>query len=518
MARLRNLVIVLGDQLDLESSALRDFDVARDLIWMAEVSAESTYVLSHRVRIAYFLAAMRHFAEELRARRFRVEYRRLDDAGNTGALDRELIASIKKLKPEGLVMVEAGEYRVEQMMKAAAARACVPLEIRTDEHFYCSREQFSIWTKGHKQHLRMEFFYREMRRKSGVLMDGSEPHGGRWNFDAENRKSFGSSGPGLLTPKPQAFPPDEITRAVIELVEKMFPNHPGSLASFELPVTHAQAEIALNDFLAFRLAEFGDYQDAMWTDEPFLHHSRISAAMNLKLINPRRVVMAVEDGYRRGNAPLAAAEGFIRQILGWREYVRGIYWTFMPQYLEHNALQATEKLPDFYWDGRTDMECLRQSIGQTLEYGYAHHIQRLMVTGLYSLLFGVDPMEIHKWYLAIYWDAVEWVELPNVIGMSQFADGGLMASKPYVASGKYISRMSNYCRHCRYNPDEAVGQNACPFTTMYWDFLMKHEDMLARNPRMIMQVRNLKRLTEERKQAIRKQAMEHRANLKKGSY
>ncbi len=517
MARLRNLIIVLGDQLDIESAALRDFDPAQDAIWMAEVAAESTHVPSHRVRIAYFLSAMRHFAEDLRARKFRLEYRNLNDAGNTGSLDSELIASIRKRRPERLIMAEAGEYRVEEMIKAAAAQAGVPLEILADDHFYCSRTEFAAWAKGRKQ-LRMEFFYREMRRKSGVLMCGSEPEGGRWNFDTENRKSFPKAGPSMQAKRPMGFPPDKITGEVIDLVNQRFPNHPGSLAAFDLPVTRADAETALKDFVAHRLPEFGEYQDAMWTGEPFLFHSRISAAMNLKLINPRRVVMAVEDAYHRSHASLAGTEGFIRQVLGWREYVRGIYWTFMPQYVERNALNATEKLPDFYWDGKTDMECLRQCIGQTLEHGYAHHIQRLMVTGLYSLLFGVDPAEIHRWYLAIYWDAIEWVEMPNVIGMSQFADGGIMASKPYAASGKYISRMSNYCQHCRYQPDESVGRDACPFTTLYWDFLLKHENSLAKNPRMVMQIRNLARLTPEKKQAIKSQATAHRASINKGSY
>ena len=503
--------------MDSESAAFQNFDPDQDGIWMAEVAAESTYVLSHKVRIVYFLSAMRHFADELHSRKFRVEYRRLDDTANTGALDTELGVAIKKLKPQGLIMVEPGEYRVEEMLKAAAAKAGVHLEIRPDEHFYCGREEFAEWAKAHKQ-LRMEFFYREMRRKTGVLMENAEPEGGRWNFDTENRKSFGPKGPGTLARKPRAFLPDKITHEVINLAQKRFPDHPGSLASFDLPVTKAHAETALKDFVDHRLADFGDYQDAMWTAEPFLYHSRLSAAMNLKLLNPRRVVMAVEDAYKRGRAPLAAAEGFIRQILGWREYVRGVYWTFMPDYVKRNALNAHEKLPDFYWDGKTDMECLRQAIGQTLEHGYAHHIQRLMVTGLYSLLFGVNPLEIHKWYLAIYWDAVEWVEMPNVTGMSQFADGGVMASKPYVASGKYISRMSNYCKHCRYRPDESVGEDACPFTTMYWDFLLKHETMLAKNPRMLMQVRNLKRLSDDQKKAIQKQAASHRADQKKGSY
>ena len=517
MPGIRSLVIVLGDQLDAESTALRGFDPSLDVVWMAEVESESTHVLSHRVRITYFLAAMRHFAEERRADGLRVEYRRLDDAHNAGSLDAELIAAVKRLKPKRLIVAEPGEYRVEQMLKAAADSAGVPLEIRPDEHFFCSREKFAEYARKHPQ-LRMEFFYREMRRSSGVLMQGKEPEGGRWNFDSENRKSFGAKGPGLLIPQPCSFQPDQITQEVIEMVQKRFPNHPGSLEAFVLPVTAAQAEIALKEFVEERLPSFGDYQDAMWTDEPFLYHSRISAAMNLKLLNPRRVLMAVEDAYRRGHVPLAAAEGYIRQILGWREYVRSVYWTYMPEYVDRNALQATERLPDFYWDGDTNMECLRQSVGQTLRFGYAHHIQRLMVTGLYSLLFGVDPVEIHKWYLAIYWDAVEWVEMPNVIGMSQFADGGLMGSKPYIASGKYIHRMSNYCQHCRYKPDEAVGEQACPFTTMYWDFLLKHESLLAKNQRMVMQVRNLKRLSEERKAAIRQQAAEHRASVPKGRY
>ncbi len=516
MPRIRKLVIVLGDQLDLDSSVLTDFDPAQDVVWMAEVAEESTHVPSHRVRIAYFLSAMRHFAAELQARKYRVEYRFLDDTANTGSLGTELAAVIRKLRPEGVVMTEAGDYRVEEMLKAAAAKSGVPLEIRVDNHFYCSREEFAGWAKAHKQ-LRMEFFYREMRRKSGVLMNGTDPEGGVWNFDSENRKSFGKGGPSQGRP-PLTFAPDGVTREVIALVERMFPKHPGSLKHFRLPVTAAQAEAALKDFVEHRLADFGDYQDAMWTGQPFLYHSLLSAAMNLKLMNPRRVVMAVEDAYRRGKAPIAATEGFIRQILGWREYVRGIYWTFMPQYVQKNALQAKEKLPDFFWTGDTEMECLRQVVGQTLEFGYAHHIQRLMVTGLYSLLFGVDPVAIHQWYLAIYWDAVEWVEMPNVIGMSQFADGGIMASKPYAATGKYISRMSNYCQHCRYKPEDSVGEEACPFTTLYWDFLLRHEAVLAKNPRMSLQVRNLSRLAPEKRKAIQRQAAEHREGTAKGGY
>lgn len=517
MAAVRRLVVVPGDQLDLKSAAFDDFDVKRDLVWMAEVTGESTYVLSHKVRIAYFLSAMRHFAEEVRKRGFRLEYRALEAAGNRQDLKAELQAAIDEFRPERLVVVEPGEWRIEQMIRQLSAELHVALDILPDRYFYCSRSEFADWAKAHKQ-LRMEFFYREMRKRTGVLMENGEPVGGRWNFDRENRKSFGREGPGLLLQKHRTFPPCKITADVIALVNARFAEHPGTLEHFALPVTARDAQAALNDFICNRLPYFGDYQDAMWTDEPVLFHSQISAAMNLKLLDPRAVLMQVEDAYHRGHAPLASVEGYVRQILGWREYVRGIYWTYMPRYLEGNALKATEKLPDFYWDGRTDMNCLKQSIGQTLAYGYAHHIQRLMVTGLYALLFGVEPLEVHKWYLAIYWDAVEWVELPNTVGMSQFADGGLMASKPYIASGKYISRMSNYCQCCRYRPSDAIGKYACPYTTLYWDFLIRHEEMLAKNPRTVMQVRNLARLSADRKSQIRKQAAAIRERTPKGAY
>jgi deoxyribodipyrimidine photolyase-related protein len=370
----------------------------------------------------------------------------------------------------------------------------------------------------------MEFFYREMRRQHRVLMNGDEPEGGVWNLDAANREHFGKAGPGPIS-EPVAFPPDELTREVLALVEKRFAQHPGSLRHFDWPVTRAQASTALRDFIEHRLPDFGCYQDAMWTErgdllgdqvrrrQTFLFHSRLSAALNLKLLDPREVIAAAEAAYRAGHAPLASVEGFIRQVLGWREYVRGIYWHFMPRYRELNLLNATAPLPEFYWTGQTDKNCLREVIGQTLNYGYAHHIQRLMVTGLFALLLGVKPQAVHQWYLAMYVDAVEWVELPNTFGMSQFADGGLMASKPYVASGRYIQRMSNYCAGCRFDPARATGENACPFTTLYWDFLMRQEKLLARNPRMTMQLKNLGRFSLEEEMKIRNQAQALRKSL-----
>jgi deoxyribodipyrimidine photolyase-related protein len=500
----RTLVLVLGDQLDTGSSAFDGFDPSRDAVWMAEVAEESTHVWSHKARTALFLSAMRHFRDRLTSKGCRVEYRQLDEADNRGSLAAELERAVATLKPERLVVTECGDHRVREALATTAARLGLSLDRRPDRHFFATLDEFARHAKGRKQ-LRLEFFYRELRKKTGILMDGDEPAGGEWNYDADNRGAFGKKGPGTL-PDPVTFPPDQTTREVLDLVGARFADHPGSLEHFDWPVTPEDARHALDDFIAHRLADFGTYQDAMWMDEPYLYHSRISTALNLKLLDPRDVCAAAEQAYRAGRVPLAAAEGFIRQVLGWREYVRGIYWRFMPEYATRNSLHADRPLPPFFWTGETDMNCLRQAISQTLKYGYAHHIQRLMVTGLFALLLGVEPKRIHEWYLAVYVDAVEWVELPNVIGMSQFADGGVMASKPYAATGKYIQRMSNYCTGCRYDPAERIGDTACPFTTLYWDFLMRHESLLAANQRMALQVKNLDRIPAAEKQAIRGQA------------
>jgi deoxyribodipyrimidine photolyase-related protein len=503
---MRNLVLVLGDQLDRGSAAFDGFDPKLDRVWMAEVDEESQHVPSHKARIVLFLSAMRHLQVELEERGWSTDYREIDSRGNTGSLSGELLRSIRRHRPERLILVQPGDHRVLESLLGAAAKAELPVELRPDRHFLCSPEEFDRHAAGRKA-LRMEFFYREMRRRHGVLMDGTEPAGGQWNFDPDNRGTFGKSGPKNVPPPP-VFKPDHITRQVIDLVQKRFPNHPGQIEDFNWPVTPAEADQALQSFLAERLPDFGRYQDAMWEGEPFLYHSLISTSLNLKLLSPRAVIEQAEAAYRAGRAPLAAVEGFIRQILGWREYVRGVYWRFMPEYLEGNTLEAERPLPDFYWTGDTPMNCLRQSIGQTLRHGYAHHIQRLMVTGLYALLAGIHPRHVHEWYLAVYVDAVEWVELPNTLGMSQYADGGIMASKPYVASGKYIQRMSNYCSGCRFDPSQRTGPHACPITTLYWDFLLRHEARLRGNQRMTMQLRNARNLSEEQRIAIRRQAAE----------
>lgn len=504
----RHLILVLGDQLDPDSAVYDGIDPGRDVVWMVEAAQESTKVWTSKPRIALFLAAMRHHAEALRSRGFAVQYHRL---GAHPSLTGALKATLKELQPTRVLWVSAGEWQVQADLEAVVRAFGCPFELRPDRHFLCTPEQFAHHARGRKQ-LRMEFFYREMRQSTGILVRDGKPEGGEWNFDAENRQSFGKEGPELHLP-PKRFQPDGITRDVIQTVETNFATHPGELRAFDWPVTPLEAQQALDDFIEHRLPGFGQFQDAMWTGEPWLFHSRLSAALNLKLIHPRTVVLAAEQAYRESKVPLAAAEGFIRQILGWREYVRGVYWLYMPGYIGRNALGASEPLPDFYWTAKTDMQCLHHALRQTLELGYAHHIQRLMVTGLYALLLGVDPKAVHQWYLAVYVDAVEWVELPNTLGMSQYADGGVMASKPYIASGKYIDRMSNYCKGCRYDPAESTGPKACPFTTLYWDFLIRHEATLQSNPRMVMQVRNLQRLNAAKRQAISDAATQHRSTV-----
>jgi len=501
---MRNLVIVLGDQLNEDASALVDFDSAQDAVWMAEVDEESTHIASSKQRTTLFLSAMRHFAQDRKKKGWAVHYSEIDSEDNTGTLAGELEKTIKLTKPKKLIMTAPGDWRVLQKIRELSRAINLDLEIRDDTHFFSTVRDFSDHAASRKQ-LRLEFFYREMRLKNGVLMDGKKPVGGAWNFDAENRESFGKQGPGVL-PQPSRFEPDAITKKVIQLVNRRFASHPGSIATFGWPVNRSQALQALDAFIEHRLPNFGRFEDAMWEGEAWLYHSHLSCALNLKLLNPREVVAAATRAYEKGLAPLAGVEGFIRQILGWREFVRGIYWTQMPSYIDRNEMKATAPLPSFYWTGATDMACMRDAIQQTLQHGYAHHIQRLMVTGLYALLLGVKPKEVHAWYLGVYVDAVEWVELPNTLGMSQFADGGLMSSKPYIASGKYIDRMSNHCKGCRYDPAQSTGENACPFTTLYWDYLDRHADQLAKNPRMLMQLKNLNRLTSTQRELITSQA------------
>jgi deoxyribodipyrimidine photolyase-related protein len=501
--KVRSLIIVLGDQLNEDSAAFDGFDKDFDIVCMAEVKSESNHVWSHKARIAVFLSGMRHFAHRLEEKKYHVVYQTLDDPHALSSFKDVFGTWIKKYQPQKVIVVEPGEYRVLTELASLTKSLAVDLEVKQDRSFLSSVDDFKNYAKDKKQ-IRMEFFYREMRRRHNILMDEKDPIGGKWNFDQENRKSFGKQGPGKL---PELiFNQDKTTKDVISLVNKLFKDHPGSLENFNWTVTPEEAQKCLDFFIKNLLPEFGNWQDAMWEGEAFLYHSRLSVAMNLKLISPLKVIKAAEKAYHQGKASLPAVEGFIRQILGWREYVRGVYFSLMPGYLERNFLNAYEKLPPLYWSGKTEMNCLKTVINQTMDYGYAHHIQRLMITGLFSLLYGVNPKEIHEWYLAVYVDAIEWVELPNTLGMSQYADGGVMASKPYIASGKYVSRMSNYCKGCRFDPGISHGEKACPFTTLYWDFVRKHKNLLEKNPRLGMQVKNWNKFSPEDQKEIMKQA------------
>ncbi len=491
------LRVVLGDQLSPDLPTLADLDRARDVVLMMEVAAEATYVRHHKQKLVLFLSAMRHFAAELAARGIRVDYVRLDDPANSGSFDGEIARALARHRVDRIVVTEPGEWRIEQAMADWSARFGLPVEVRADARFYASRARFEKWARG-RRGWRLEHFYREMRREHGVLMDGDQPAGGAWNFDPENRKRLPAD---MATPPRRRFAPDAVTREVMALVEARFPDHFGTLATFGWPVTRAEALAALADFVDTALPRFGDYQDAMKAGAPFLFHSLLAPALNIGLLSPREACAAAEAAWRDGRAPINAVEGFVRQVLGWREYVRGVYWTLMPAYAASNALSAARPLPDFYWTGDTDMRCVAQAVAATRDHAYSHHIQRLMVTGNFALLAGIAPQEIERWYLAVYADAVEWVEMPNTLGMATFADGGRMASKPYAASGAYIDRMSDFCRGCAYDVKQKTGPKACPFNRLYWAFLIRNRGMLEGNPRLTMPYRTLAGWSTERQAA-----------------
>ena len=487
----KRLVLILGDQLDLRSAALQDFNPSADEIIMIESANEAKYVWSHKAKIALFLSAMRHFAVALEKQGYQLTYVK----GSSLALVDVLKEQILQKKVRHLICIEPGEWRLKREIISLANELGIELEMRGDDHFYCSSEEFMDWA-ANKKELRLEYFYRLMRKKHHILIDADgNPEGGQWNFDQDNRKPYPRKGPGLID-APAAFEVDEITQEVLDFVGKTYPNHPGSLESFNWPVTRDQAVQALEYFIEYRLRNFGVYQDAMWTDTPFGWHSLLSSALNLKLLNPREVVNAVIVAWKKYALDLSTVEGFIRQILGWREFVRGMYYFDMPKMAQDNYYQHQRSLPKWYWTGQTQMACMQDAISQTLQYGYAHHIQRLMVTGNFALLAEILPQQVCEWYLAVYVDAIEWVELPNTAGMALFANGGRFTSKPYIASGAYIKRMSNYCDSCQYKPEIRYGDNACPITTLYWNFLIKHRDQFEASPRTRLMTANLKRISD----------------------
>lgn len=497
-ARAKTLRLVFGDQLSHTLSSLQDA-THDDIILMVEIMGEATYAPHHKQKLVLVFSAMRHFAKELKDKGFCVDYVRLDDAQNTGDFTGEVVRALGRHNIARIILTEPSEYRVRLVVEGWMHHFPVPVTMREDDRFLCTHARFEAFAKTRKT-LRMEFFYRQMRRLTGYLMAGEDPIGGVWNFDSENRKALPE---GAAVPKRLRFPADAMTRAVMALVREKFAHHFGDLDSFAWPVTRQEALLALTHFITEILPNFGTYQDAMKSNAPFLFHSLISTSLNLGLLDAREVCQAAEQAYHDGHAPLNAVEGFIRQIIGWREYIRGIYWHFMPDYAHTNELCATRPLPNFYWTGETKLNCLRQTIKDTHTNAYAHHIQRLMVTGNFALLCDIAPRAIEEWYLAVYADAYDWVELPNVHGMVMFADGGVLASKPYAASGAYINRMSDYCKACPFDVKQRTGEKACPFNYLYWNFLLAHADKLLKNPRMAMAYRTLAKFSDKERMAIK---------------
>ncbi len=498
MARLG---LIFGDQLNADHSVLQALDPACDCLVMGELADEATYVPHHGQKIALIFSAMRHHAQELTHSGWTVSYHRFEPHSSISSFTDLVRGAMDKSEFDEIVVSWPGEWRVLAEVRSWEKELGVAVTVLPDSRFLNPLEDFERWADGRKQ-LRMEFFYREVRRQTGLLMEDDQPAGGQWNFDADNRKRWRGE-PAAV--HPMRFTPDEITEDVLALVQEHIP-HFGELDEFNYPVTRTQARRALAHFIQRALPNFGDFQDALPDDEDYLFHSRLSSSLNTGLLSPLEVCEAAERAWREGEAPLNAVEGFIRQIIGWREYIRGIYWLKMPEYADLNGLNNDQSLPDWYWTGKTKMRCLSKAIGATRRNAYAHHIQRLMVTGNFALLLGVVPKEICDWYLAVYADAYDWVELPNTLGMVMHADEGLLASKPYAASGKYIQRMGDHCKNCRYKVSDTLGDDACPFNALYWDFLIRHREKFEANPRMKMMYRNVDRMSEERCSEIKKRA------------
>jgi len=502
------LVLILGDQLSPDIAALREADQSADIVVMAEVTDEASYVPHHPKKIAFLFAAMRKFAARLQGEGWHVRYTRLDDPDNSGSIPGELLRRAEEVGATEVLATEPGEWR----LIAALEDGPLPVHQFPDDRFLASHAEFDAWAEGRKE-LRMEYFYRDMRRKTGLLMDGDKPEGGKWNYDHDNRKPA----PGSIDYSgPMHFTPDDTVEEVLALVASRFDNNFGTLRPFWFATDQTQARQALTHFIQHALPKFGDFQDAMLDDNRFLYHAVISMYLNAGLLGWQEICEAAEGAYRSGHAPLNAVEGFIRQIIGWREYMRGIYFREGPDYTRSNWLDHQRALPGFYWTADTKMRCISKAVEQTRDEAYAHHIQRLMVTGNFALLAGIDPHQVHEWYLAVYADAYEWVEAPNVIGMSQFADGGIVGSKPYVSGGNYINKMSDHCKKCAYQIGEKTGENGCPFNYLYWAFLHRHRDRFGKNPRMAQMYRTWMRMSEEKRNATLDSAEAFLARMEAG--
>ncbi|QYH40672.1 cryptochrome/photolyase family protein [Algoriphagus sp. NBT04N3] len=497
----KTLRLILGDQLNSNHSWFDKADKNNHYL-IAEMRQETDYAPHHIQKVLAFFASMRNFAKSLEEAGHQVIYFQLDDKNNPQKLDELIEQVVKEGEFERFEYQLPDEYRLDEQLKNISESLEIESKAYDTEHFLTEREFLKDFFKGKKTYL-MESFYREMRKKFDILMDGKEPVDGKWNFDQENRKALKDK---RLLRKPKLHPKDlsdihqMIEKAEVKTIGEVDPKN------FSWPTSREESLDVLDHFCKNLLVHFGDYQDALTTWDPYLFHSRLSFAMNSKMLSPLEVVEEVEKYWEghRNEIDISQVEGFIRQIIGWREYMRGVYWAKMPDFAEMNFFGHDRKLPDWFWTGQTKMKCLSHSITQSLEKSYAHHIQRLMVTGNFALLAGIDPDELDQWYLGIYIDAIEWVEITNTRGMSQFADGGIVGTKPYVSSANYIKKMGNYCEHCAYNHKEKIGDKACPFNSLYWQFYERNREKLEKNPRIGMAYRTLDKL--KNKQEILDQA------------
>lgn len=503
------LRLVLGDQLNPQHTWFQETDDSVIYVMM-EVRQETDYVLHHAQKILAIFAAMRELSQQLQDAGHRVHYLTIDDPRNLHDIPANLEALAAHYHATNVQYQAPDEWRLDQQLYQHSRRSKLPWMMVDSEHFYTARHDAANLFAGRKQWL-METFYRHMRVQHQVLMeDRKQPIGGQWNFDHDNRKPWRGQ-PAEPHDTRVLHDHSALWRSIVDAGVSSFGNPHAQ--QFPWPLHRQEALQQLDAFIHHGLLHFGDFQDAMSTQAWRLFHSLLSFALNVKMLNPREVIAQAQAAYHEGLAPLPAVEGFIRQILGWREYVRGVYWHTMPDYVEQNFFQHTRPLPAWFWDGNTKMNCLSHAIRQSLEQAHAHHIQRLMVIGNFALLAGLDPAELHRWYLGIYIDAFEWVELPNTLGMSQFADGGLLATKPYVSSAAYIDRMSDYCKGCHYDKKSRIGDKACPYNALYWDFFQRNQASLARNPRIGMAYRQLEKMDKESISAFQAQAREWLADL-----
>ncbi|MFM8454379.1 MAG: cryptochrome/photolyase family protein [Gammaproteobacteria bacterium] len=499
---MKTIRFIFWDQLSHSISSLKDIS-AHDTVLMCELRHEVTRIPHHPKKIALWFSGMRHFAEELRNKGINVRYMDFNDSSNTHTLCNEVKRAIHDLGIQKIIVTEPGEYHFLETIKSWEKSLNVHVEIRSDDRFLCSKDEFKSWAHNKKE-LRMEYFYRNMRKKYDILMepDGS-PTGGLWNYDKENRKPPSST---IRSIKRISHKKSDILKSVLDVVRDDFNNHFGDLEPFYYAITRDQALIELDHFIDKILPHFGDYQDAMLKDDAYLYHSLLSSYINMGLLLPLEICQKAEAAYKNRKVALNSAEGFIRQILGWREFIRGIYWLKMPEYGELNTLDAKTPLPEFYWGGKTHMTCISEAVSHTKVHAYSHHIQRLMVTGNFALLAGLDVKEVQEWYLAVYSDAYEWVEMPNTLGMALFGDGGIVASKPYAASGQYINKMSNFCKKCHYDIKDITGPKACPFNALYWNFLQHHRESFSKNPRLSFMYATWDRFEPSKKNAITSKA------------